>query len=82
MNPLKDLLPEKVRRVLYALGFLALLGYGAWQASEGNVQEAVFSFVTSLLPLLAANNVGTPSDPPPPPADVRKDDDPQKWYPR
>lgn len=66
MNPLKDLLSETARRVIYAIVFLALLAFGAWQASEGNVQEAVFSFLTSLAPLLAANNV--------PHTDHRRDD--------
>lgn len=60
-NFLRDLLPPKLRQWLYALVFLALLGYGAWQAADGNVSEAIFGFFTSLAPLLAAGNI-TPED--------------------
>ena len=62
-NPLTDLLPPKVRQVLYALVFVALLVYGAIQASAGDWGQAVFLLLSSLAPLLASGNITPPSGP-------------------
>jgi ketopantoate hydroxymethyltransferase len=39
-NPL-ELLPPKVRAVVYAVLGLAAIGVGAWQASDGDILVAV-----------------------------------------
>ena len=65
-NPLRDLLPPKVRQVLYGFVFLALLAWGAWNASNGDVGSAVFGFLTSLAPLLAAGNLPEKDESQPP----------------
>lgn len=62
-NILQDLLPPKARQWLYVITSLVLLGLTAWQASEGNVAVAITSFLTSLVPVLAAGNVGPKPDP-------------------
>lgn len=55
-NPLVNLLTPKVRAVLYALAFLASLGYGAWLASDGDWKKAIASFIGALLAATAASN--------------------------
>ena len=55
-NPLEELLPAKVRQVLYAILFVALLAYTAWLAADGDWLKAGASLVSSLIPLLAAGN--------------------------
>jgi hypothetical protein len=67
-NPLTDVLPAKARRIIYAVCFVLLLGYSAWQVSDGNVLEAVFSFLASIASATAASNTSTkapekPSEP-------------------
>ena len=64
-NPLRDVIPEGARKYLYAIGFVALLVYAAVQAADGDIGMALASVVTSLLPLLAASNVGSNTPPPP-----------------
>lgn len=59
---LHELLPRKVRLWIYVVVFLALLGLTAWQASEGNAQAAIVSFLSTVAPLLAANHLPKPLD--------------------
>lgn len=59
-NPLTDVLPRKARKVIYALAFLALLIYSAWQGAEGDWEQAIGSFLTAFVPLLAASNTEPP----------------------
>jgi hypothetical protein len=63
---LKDLLPEKVRQVLYVILFLTLLIWGIWEAHDGDWHTAVPAIIAALIPLLAAGNVGGDDGPPPP----------------
>jgi len=58
-NPLNDVLPAKVRLVLYAILFVVALVFGLWQASEGDWAVFAGSLITSLLGLLAASNTPT-----------------------
>lgn len=63
-NPLKDLLPAKVRQSLYVLVTVAGLAYAALEAVGGDWQKAIPIFLASLVPLLAAGNITTPPAPP------------------
>lgn len=60
MNPLADILPPQVRRVLYAILFVAGLLFTLWQASQGDWVEFTGSLIASLLGLLAASNTPAP----------------------
>lgn len=55
-NPLSDVLPPVVRKYVYAVLFLAALGFGIWQASAGNWATFAGSLIASLVNLLAASN--------------------------
>lgn len=66
-NALHEILPRKVRLWIYVVVFLCLLGLGSYNAAAGDVPEAIFGFLTSLAPLLAAGNL-TPADATPAPA--------------
>lgn len=55
-NPVRDVLPEKVRLVLYAILFVVALVFSIYQASEGDWKLFTGSLLTSLLGLLAAGN--------------------------
>lgn len=59
-NPLTDVLPNKVRKYVYALAFLALLVYSAFQAADGDLFEALGGFLTAFVPLMAASNTPPP----------------------
>lgn len=63
MNPLTDVLSPKLRKILYALAFLGLLVFSAFQAAAGDWTQFVGSLLTSLVPLLAASNVPEPEGP-------------------
>lgn len=66
MNPIADLLPPRVRQILYALLFLAALVFGIYQASEGDWELFAGGVVTALVGLLAAGNTSSnapPADP-------------------
>ena len=62
MNPLQDLLPPKVRQILYALLFVTLLVFGAIQAAsaEGKVDwfKAIGTIISSLIPVSRAATSG------------------------
>jgi len=62
-NPLKDVLSPGVRRVLYAVLFVIILAFGAVQAATADGQvdwlKAAATFISALIPLLAASNVNT-----------------------
>ena len=60
-NIISELLPRKVRLVIYVLLFLAALVFAAWQAAEGNWLVFVGSLLTSLTGLLAAGNSTAPA---------------------
>ena len=64
MNPLKDLLPPKVRQALYVLLTIVIAGFGAVQAATSDDVvdwfQAASIFVSALIPLLAASNVSEP----------------------
>lgn len=59
-NPLTDVLPSKARKYIYALAFLGLLLYSAWQGAEGDWAEAIGAFLTAFVPLMAASNARPP----------------------
>ena len=59
-NPLTDVLPSKARKYIYALAFLALLLYSAWQGAEGDWDTAIGAFLTAFVPLMAASNTQPP----------------------
>ena len=61
VNPFTKL-PALVRLVVYVVVTLAFLAVGAWQAADGNIVTAVFSFLGSLSGMLAGSNL-TPTDP-------------------
>jgi TRAP-type C4-dicarboxylate transport system permease small subunit len=58
MNPLTDVLPEKVRKVLYAVLFVLALAFAAWQAAGGNWLEFAGGLITALFGATAASNTG------------------------
>lgn len=60
-NPF-TVLPAKVRLYLYCVLVIVGLGFTAWQASDGDVVEAISGFVAALLGLMAASNVDTSED--------------------
>lgn len=59
-NPLTDVLPTKVRKYIYAIAFLALLVFTAWQAAAGDWDQFVGGLLATLVPLLAASNTPPP----------------------
>lgn len=58
-NPLTDVLPERVRKVAYAVLFVLALGFSIWQASDGDWVEFAGGLITALFGATAASNVGT-----------------------
>lgn len=63
-NPLNDVLPPVVRKYVYAVLFLAALGFGIWQASAGDWATFAGSLVAALVNLLAASNTPAPEGDP------------------
>lgn len=61
-NPLADVLPAKVRKILYAIGFVCLIIWTVIQGAEGDWSKVVGGVLASLLPLLAASNTPPPLD--------------------
>jgi hypothetical protein len=57
-NPLTDVLPEQVRKVLYAILFVLALGFAAWSAAEGDWFEFAGALTTALFGATAASNTG------------------------
>ena len=55
-NPLTNVIPERARKYVYALATLAVIVYGAWQASEGDWGTFVAALFAALVPGLAASN--------------------------
>lgn len=58
MNPLTDVLPEKIRKVLYAILFVLALTFAAWQASKGDWVEFAGGLIAALFGATAASNTG------------------------
>lgn len=58
---LKDIIPPRYRRAVYALVSLAGLVFAAWQASDGNWTVFAGSLITSLTTALAAGNTNPPT---------------------
>lgn len=56
-NPLTDVLPTNVRKILYAIFFVAFLLFTAWQAAAGDLALFVGGALATLVPLLAGSNV-------------------------
>jgi len=56
MNPLVNVLSPGVRKVLYALLFIAALVFSLFQAADGDWLVFAGSLITSLLGLVAASN--------------------------
>lgn len=61
MNPLFDVIPARARKYVYAAVALLALGWGAWQAAEGDWKVTVGALVTMLVAGLAHANV-TPEE--------------------
>lgn len=57
---IQELVPRKIRLVLYVLSALALMALAAWQGSEGEWTAAIIAFLNSLAPILAAANLNPP----------------------
>lgn len=57
MNPFFDVIPAKARRYVYAAVALFMIGWGAWQAADGDWKVAVGALVTTLTAALAHANV-------------------------
>lgn len=55
-NPLTDVLPAKARKYLYAVLFVASLGFAAWQAADGNWVEFFSAIVVALFGATATSN--------------------------
>jgi len=66
MNVLTDLLPPRVRAVLYALVAFAGVVYGIWQAVGGDWRQFTVAVIAALTGALAGANVDTtdPADQP------------------
>jgi hypothetical protein len=63
-NPLTDVLPEKVRKVAYAILFVLALGFAVFQAADGDWVEFVGGLITALFGATAASNVTAPTPEP------------------
>lgn len=59
-NPLADALTPQLRKILYALVFVAGLAFGVWQATEGHPRAFIPAFIAALSAALAHGNVDTP----------------------
>lgn len=57
-NPLSDVLPARVRLVVYAVVFVVGLALAAWQAAEGDWFAFAVLLTGSLTSALAGSNVG------------------------
>lgn len=55
-NPLSDVLPAKVRLVVYAVLFVVATVFALWQASEGDWNLFLGALFPALVGLLAAGN--------------------------
>lgn len=58
-NPLKTLIPVKVRLWAYAVGFIGMACWSVYEASGGDWKKAVPLGLTSLMALMAGSNVDT-----------------------
>jgi hypothetical protein len=61
-DTVRDLIPAKARQVAYLIFAVALIVFGAWQASQGDWGIFIASVLGALVQLLAAGNV--PNAPP------------------
>lgn len=77
-NPLTELIPAAYRKYVYLVAAAALLVYGLWEASAGDVRTFVVSVVSALVSGLAASNTDTGSGETPE-YDVAEDEDPEDW---
>lgn len=77
-NPLTELIPAAYRKYVYLVAAAALLVYGLWEASAGDVRTFVVSVVSALVSGLAASNtdIGAGETPE---YDVAEDEDPEDW---
>ncbi len=55
-NPLYDILPDRVRKYVYAILFVAALIFSLYQAADGDWMLFVGSVLAALVGLLAASN--------------------------
>lgn len=55
-NPLTELIPAQYRRYVYLVAAAALLVYGLYEASGGDIRTFVVALVSSLVSGLAASN--------------------------
>ena len=55
VNPF-TIIPTKARRWIYLGVVVGGMGFGAWQAAEGNVVVAIGSFLISVESAMAASN--------------------------
>lgn len=55
-NPLTELIPARYRKYVYLVAAAALLVYGLWEASAGDIRTFVVSVVSALVSGLAASN--------------------------
>lgn len=62
MNLLVDIIPPKARRYVYGTASLVLLGYGAWQAADGDWRALIGVLIGGPVAALAHANTN-PEDP-------------------
>lgn len=70
-SPLTDVLPDKHRKISYAVLFVLALGFAAWQAAQGDWVEFAGGLITALFGATAASNTA----PAPAPVDRSYGDD-------
>jgi hypothetical protein len=56
VNPLYDVLPQKVRKIVYAILFVALTVFTIVQAADGDWVKAIGGVLIALVGLLASSN--------------------------
>lgn len=59
MNPLRNIVPAKYRKLVYALLTLAALIFGIYQATEGDWTLFIGSVLTALTSGTAASNTNS-----------------------
>lgn len=55
-NPLKDLVPARYRKKVYAGLSLVAIGFTVYQAADGDIVQAVAGFVAALTGATASSN--------------------------
>lgn len=62
-NPLRDIVPAKYRRYVYAVIGLVAIGWSAYQGSDGDWRSLVGGLIVALTHLTAASNTNVAGKP-------------------